>query len=98
MCKSELYDTVLGIVAKETEISVAEIEGGGKSREVVDARYLAIQMLSERGFYPTEIARKMNLTPQCVRCILRCFGDRRKQNGKIFEINWKRISNSLETD
>ncbi len=98
MCKSDLLNKVVRIVAEETEISPANIMGGGKSADVVDARYLAVYFLIKRGFYPRTIAQHLNITPQAVNCIFRRFDDRRKQSGIIFEINFQHIKMSLENN
>lgn len=98
MCKSEIFETVLSAVAKETEIPIEKIVGGGKTREEVDARYLAVYYLKYAGFYESDIARMLRITRQAVGAILRQFETRRKQSGKIFEIIFLRIRNALEMD
>jgi hypothetical protein len=98
MCKSEIFETVLSAVAKDTEIPIEKIVGGGKTREEVDARYLAVYYLKYAGFYESDIARMLRITRQAVGAILRQFETRRKQSGKIFEIIFLRIRNALEMD
>lgn len=98
MCKSEIFETVLSTVAKEAEIPIEKIVGGGKTREEVDARYLAVYYLKYAGFYESDIARMLRITRQAVGAILRQFETRRKQSGKIFEIIFLRIRNALEMD
>lgn len=98
MCKSEIFETVLAAVAKETEIPIEKIVGGGKTREEVDARYLAVYYLKYAGFYESDIARMLRITRQAVGAILRQFETRRKQSGKIFEITFIRVGNVLKTD
>jgi hypothetical protein len=98
MCKSEIFETVLAAVAKETEIPIEKIVGGGKTREEVDARYLVVYYLKYAGFYESDIARMLRITRQAVGAILRQFETRRKQSGKIFEIIFLRIRNALEMD
>lgn len=98
MCKSEIFETVLSTVAKEAEIPIEKIVGGGKTREEVDARYLAVYYLKYAGFYESDIARMLRITRQAVGAILRQFETRRKQSGKIFEITFIRVGNVLKTD
>lgn len=98
MCKSEIFDTVLSAVAKETEIPIEKIVGRGKSAEVVDARYLAVYILYRKGFYPSMIARDMHMTKQGVSYALKNFQTRRNQSGKIFEINFQRIVKILSNN
>ena len=96
MCKSEIFETVLSAVAKEAEIPIEKIRG--KTREEVDARYLAVYYLKYAGFYESDIARMLRITRQAVGAILRQFETRRKQSGKIFEITFIRVGNVLKTD
>lgn len=98
MCKTAVFDRVMGFVSRETEIPVGRITGGGKTREEVDARYLAVYYLKDEGLYESDIARMLRITRQAVGAILRQFETRRKQNGKIFEITFIRIGNALKTD
>ena len=77
---------------------MGRITGGGKTREEVDARYLAVYYLKDEGLYESDIARMLRITRQAVGAILRQFETRRKQNGKIFEITFIRIGNALKTD
>lgn len=96
MSKSEIARKILEVVSAQTEVSIAEIKGGGKSTEIVDARSLTVFFLYDAGFYPTEIARILKRSAQAVRALLRNFGDRRKQSGKFFEMNMRYIGKQLE--
>lgn len=98
MCKSSFFDRIICAVSQETEIPIEKIMGGGKTREEVDARYLAVYYLKDAGFYESDIARMLRITRQAVGAILRRFETRRKQSGKIFEITFIRIGNALKTD
>lgn len=98
MCKTAVFDRVMCAVSQEAEIPVEKIMGGGKTREEVDARYLAVYYLKYAGFYESDIAHMLRITRQAVGAILRQFETRRKQNGKIFEITFIRIGNALKTD
>lgn len=84
----------------ETEISGGILQcPKTKTREAVDARYLLVYFLSRfAGLDTSYIARTLGMTPQGIRKMLNTFDDRRKQSGKIFEITFQRIKNSLETN
>lgn len=96
MCKSEIFNQILDIVEKETEIKRADILSSNKNAEVVDARYMLVFSLHKKGFYYREIARMSNITRQAVSRMILRFDIRYFQGGKIFETTLKRICNSLE--
>lgn len=56
MPKSEIIASVLSHVSEETEISREEILSSCRQQEVVDARHLAIVLMSEMGVYARQIA------------------------------------------
>lgn len=100
MCKNDFFNHILTVVECETEVGREILQGPMiKTREAVDARYLLIYFLNHfAGFDSSYIARALGMTPQGVRKIINAFDDRRKQSGKIFEITFQRIKNTLETD
>lgn len=56
MCKSEIFAETINLVAQETEIPASRILSSDKDTETVDARYLLVQLLVERGMYPSQKA------------------------------------------
>lgn len=62
MCKSEIFAETINLVAQETEIPASRILSSDKDTETVDARYLLVQLLVERGMYPSQIAPKIHKT------------------------------------
>nr|DAD56174.1 MAG TPA: chromosomal replication initiator protein [Caudoviricetes sp.] len=93
MCKSEIFAEILRIVSKETEISTNEILSNSKEAEIVDARYLLVHLLYERGFYPSQIALQTNKTKRSINYILSGFSDR-IQRGKMLRIQYENIKKS----
>lgn len=55
MCKSEIFAETINLVAQGTEIPASRILSSDKDTETVDARYLLVQLLVERGMYPSLI-------------------------------------------
>lgn len=90
MCKSEIFAEILRIVSKETEIQTSEILSSSKEAEVVDARYLLVHLLYERGFYPSQIALQTRKTKRSINYILSGFSDR-IQRGKMLRIQYENI-------
>lgn len=90
MCKSEIFAEILRIVSEETEISTNEILSSSKEADVVDARYLLVHLLYERGFYPSQIALQTRKTKRSINYILSGFSDR-IQRGKMLRIQYENI-------
>lgn len=90
MCKSEIFAEILRIVSEETEISTNEILSSSKEADVVDARYLLVHLLYERGFYPSQIALQTRKTKRSINYILTGFSDR-IQRGKMLRIQYENI-------
>lgn len=53
MCKSDVFNRILEIVAQETEVSAEEIIGKRRTIEVVDARRILFFLLRKEGMYPS---------------------------------------------
>ena len=90
MCKSEIFAEILRIVSEETEIPTNEILSSSKEADVVDARYLLVHLLYERGFYPSQIALQTRKTKRSINYILSGFSDR-IQRGKMLRIQYENI-------
>lgn len=56
MCKADIFNEIIQVVSRETEIAPKVILSGSKEAEVVDARYLLVYFLFKEGFYPSQIA------------------------------------------
>ena len=50
MCKEDIFNEIIQVVSRETEISPRIILSGSKETEVVDARYFLVYFLSKEGF------------------------------------------------
>lgn len=90
MYKSEIFNKILQIVSEETEIPVESILSQNKEADVVDARYLLVYSLYKQGFYPSQIACKINKTKRAVNYMISHFDDRMK-NGKIMRIQKENV-------
>lgn len=90
MCKSEIFARLLQLVEQETEISKEQILSANKEAEVVDARYILVDMLTKAGFYPSRIAVLIRQSKRSVNYILSNFPDRLKA-GKMMRLQWDNI-------
>lgn len=92
---TEDYNRALEIVSRISEISIDDILSPTKRMEVVDARGLLIKALTELGYYPNQIAYKMNRTPEGVRYLLNNYIYRETAN-KILKRLSEEISKELK--
>lgn len=76
MCKSEIFAETINLVAQETEIPASRILSSDKDTETVDARYLLVQLLVERGMYPSQIAPKIHKTKRAINYMISNFQER----------------------
>ena len=90
MCKSEIFAETINLVAQETEIPASRI----LSSETVDARYLLVQLLVERGMYPSQIAPKIHKTKRAINYMISNFQER-MEGGKMLRIYWENIRKAL---
>jgi hypothetical protein len=94
MCKSEIFAETINLVSRETEIPVNQILSSKKDTETVDARYLLVSLLSDRGMYPSQIASHINKTKRAVNYMITNFR-MRMESGKMLRIYWENIRKSL---
>ncbi len=97
MCKEDIFNEIIQVVSRETEISTRIILSGSKETEVVDARYLLVYFLSKEGFYPSRIALLVHKTKRAVNYMLSNFSSR-VRCGKMMGIYLERIGNELGKD
>ena len=95
MRKSEIFNTVLDVVAAETEVSHACILSRCKRREVVNARHMLCRSLMDQGMTVSDVAERLRCTRRNVEKIEECFDDRMKGGGRVFEFVFERITKIL---
>lgn len=74
----EMYLEILRVVEDVTGVNVAEMLSSN-CEENVDARYILVHILGDRGFSDTQIARFTKLTRPCVCMIRNNFKYRKKR-------------------
>lgn len=94
MCKSEIFAEILNCVSIETEISTDKILSSNKDTEIVDARYLLVHFLSERGLYPSQIAIHIHKSKRAVNYIISNFQDR-IESGKMLRIQYENLKKQV---
>lgn len=94
MYKTDIFETILKTVSKETGISAEQIISSCKMVEVVDARYILVNLLYWAGLYPSVISSLIGITTRSVNLILTNF-ETRKSYGKTLGINYENIKKQL---
>lgn len=89
------FVAVIQATAQAADIPCDDILSESKSLEVVDARSIAIKILSDAGYCPARIARLFHKTQASIRYTLANFEDRKKSN-KILENILKETRKILE--
>lgn len=94
MCKTEIFADLSGLVSRETEIPIERILSESKDTETVDARYILVRLLSERGMYPSQIAGLMRKTRRAINYMITNFNSRMRC-GKMMGIYLDNIRKSI---
>lgn len=66
MYKMQIFQDSLDAVAEETGIEKELILSNGKGEEVVDARCILVEVMSECGLYPLQISGFTGICPRSV--------------------------------
>lgn len=78
MGKIEDFSKVIKVVTELTEVSEDAILGRSREAEVVDARWMTICLLKEKGYSSKQIAHLMNHPTRTINHALNGFSDRVK--------------------
>ena len=90
MYKMQIFLDVLKAVSEETELDSDLILSPCKQEEVVDARSLLIEVMSEKGLYPTQISKLTGISTRRVTAFLLRFNER-VNSRKILRINYENV-------
>lgn len=66
MCKSEIFAKIIALVSKGTEIPTELTVSDNRVTEIVNARYILVYILYEKGFYPSQISSLIHKTKRSV--------------------------------
>lgn len=78
MGKSEDFSKVIKVVTELTEVSEEAILGRSREAEVVDARWMVMYLMREKGYQPKQIAPLVHHPERTVNHAISCFSDRVK--------------------
>lgn len=91
----DLYRQVLLTTAEVTAVSVKDILGKGRRQDIVDARWIVVILMCDKGFYTGQIARMMNLSERHVDRILGEYQDRLRYGGAAFKTHLRNVRDIL---
>lgn len=83
------YAAVLAAVSRATGIPESWIFSRRRGQVYYDARWIAVQLLSDLGYYPGQIANAVGMTPRNVNGILATLRTR-------VNASWRQFGNELE--
>lgn len=89
-----MFDEILRLVSRETEVPLGNILSGRKDTESVDARYLLVHYLLDTGFTPSYIASRTCISERTVSNIQTNFEGRLKSQ-KMLRIQSENIRKLL---
>lgn len=78
MGKSEDFSKVIKVVTELTEVTEEAILGKSREAEVVDARWMVICLMREKGYQTKQIAPLMNHPIRTINHAINSFSDRVK--------------------
>ena len=84
MCKSEIFAKIIALVSKGTEIPTELIVSDNRVTEIVNARYILVYILYEKGFYPSQISSLIHKTKRSVNYMISNFHIRLKSEKIMF--------------
>ena len=90
MCRIAYFERLVDVVAELSELTTDNILHGRKTDEVVDARWIIVQILREQGYHTTKIAQLMSMTQRNVTHILIAFQDRLDQYDSLFKSTYQK--------
>lgn len=97
MNKLEFFSKVTGIVTELTDVSQVDITNGSRTIEAVDARWLIIKLMREKGYSSRQIAPLVNCAKRSVTHALQFFKSRTRDPfsslGNNYEIARQKLRN-----
>lgn len=94
------FERIIKAVADAADLSPCQLLCKRRFPETMDARWIAVKLLKEEGFYSSQIARLMNMTTRNVNYIIYSVEIRLSKNDKSLEYllktSRKHLRNSKE--
>lgn len=76
MCKTELCERIIALVAAEADLAMEDIVSKSRCPEMVDARFIAIYVMLQKNISIRRIAAYMNMSERSIYRVKEQFDDR----------------------
>lgn len=96
MCKTELCEQIIALVAKIADLTVEDIKSSSRRPEVVDARYVAIYVMLQQGINVYRIARFMSMSERNICHVRERFQDRKDYGDPMIESYYNAVLKALK--
>lgn len=96
MCKRELCEQIIALVAKVADLTVADIMSSNRRPELVDARYVAIYTMLKKGVQIDRVAEFMSMTSRNVYHVKERFDDRMDYGDPMIEQYYNAVLDGLK--
>lgn len=91
MCKREFCEHVIALVARIADLSVEDIMSLSRRPEIVDARYLAIYIMLEKGVQINRVAEYMSMSERNIYHVKERFEDRKDYGDPMIESHYNSV-------
>lgn len=95
MNSDEDFRNVVTIVAKVSEVEISDLFSGRRNQELTDARWIAVQLLKEMGYYTSRICILTGLSSRHVNRILTEIDTRRGSGWRTMRRNLAECKTAL---
>lgn len=97
MNNQETFHKLIQLISQTISIPTNTIMSSSKHCEVIDARYMLVNLLHKNGLYPSQIAELLQQTPTNVRRMINLY-DIRLSTNKQFAYNAKNVQKAFENN
>lgn len=91
------FNAVLTAVSRATGIPEPHIFSKRRGQNYYDARWIAVQMLNDMGYYSSSIAEMTGMTQRNINKILTSIQDRKGCTWEMFSKRLERVRNAMGT-
>lgn len=95
MCKTELLEHIIALVANLTELSREQIMSKSRRPDIVDARYIAVAVMLKKNIPVYRIAAYMNMSERNVYRVTERFDDRKEYGDFMIECYYNTVLQSV---
>lgn len=95
MCKTELCERIIALVAAEADLAMEDIVSKSRCPEMVDARFIAIYVMLQKNISIRRIAAYMNMSERSVYRVKEQFDDRIDYGDPLLERYYEAVLMAL---